>query len=214
MLQRVTLPLALAGILSGATVIDRIAVVVSKHAIKLSDLQRDVRLTEFMNHEPLNLSPDAMRKSADRLIDQMIIRDEIARGGYRRPSDSDADHLLNQLRQDRFGGSDFRLNAELARYGLREDQLREQLLWQITVLRFIDQRFRPAVQVTDDEVRTYYNQHLAELKRDYPQNSSLEALQPKIRDSLEGERINQDFVAWLNEAPQRDHIEYRQGVFQ
>jgi hypothetical protein len=214
MLQRVTLPLVFASILSGATVIDRIAVVVSKHAIKLSDLQRDIRLTEFMNHEPLNLSPDAMRQSADRLIDQMVIRNEIGRGGYRRPSDSDADHLLNQLRQDRFGGSDSRLNTELARYGLREDQLWEQLLWQLTVLRFIDERFRSAVQVTDDEVRTYYNQHLAELKREYTQNSSFEVLQSKIRASLEGERINQDFVAWLDEARQRDHIEYRQGAFQ
>ena len=212
--QRVTLTLALAGLLSGATVIDRIAVVVSKHAIKLSDLQSDVRLTEFMNHEPLNLSPDAMRKSADRLIDQMVIRDEIARGGYRRPSDSDADHLLNQLRQDRFGGSDSRLNTELARYSLNEGQLREQLLWQLTVLRFIDQRFRPGVQVTDDEVHAYYNQHLQELKREYTHNSSFEVLQSKIRASIEGERINQIFVAWLDEARQREHIEYRQGAFQ
>jgi hypothetical protein len=212
--QRVTLTLALACILSGATVIDRIAVVVSKHAIKLSDLQGDVRLTEFMNHEPLNLSPDAMRKSADRLIDQMVIRDEIARGGYRRPSDSDADHLLNQLRQDRFGGSDSRLNTELARYSLNEGQLREQLLWQLTVLRFIDQRFRPGVQVTDDEVHAYYNQHLQELKREYTHNSSFEVLQSKIRASIEGEHINQIFVAWLDEARQREHIEYRQGAFQ
>jgi hypothetical protein len=214
MLQRVTLPLALAGILSGATVIDRIAVVVSKHAIKLTDLQRDIRLTEFMNHEPPNLSSDAMRKSADRLIDQMIIRDEIDRGGYRRPSDSDADHLLNQLRQGRFGGSDSRLNTELARYGLREEQLREQLLWQLTALSFINQQFRPAVQVTADEVRAYYNQHLAELAQDDPQNSSFEALQPKIQALLEGERINQNFIAWLDEARHRDHIDYRQGAFQ
>jgi peptidyl-prolyl cis-trans isomerase SurA len=214
MLQRVTLTLASAGLLFGATVIDRIAVVVSKHAIKLSDVQGDVRLTEFMNHQPLNLSPDAMRKSADRLIDQMVIRDEIGRGGYRRPGDSDADHLLNQLRQDRFGGSDSRLNTELARYGLNEGRLREQLLWQLTVLRFIDQRFRPGVQVTDDEVHAYYNQHLQELKREYTHNSSFEALQSKIRASMEGERINQNFVAWLDEARQREHIEYRQGAFQ
>jgi hypothetical protein len=214
MLQRVTLQFVLAGILSSATVIDRIAVVVSKHAIKLSDLQRDLRLTAFMKHEPLDLSPDAMRKSAERLIDQMVIRDEIARGGYRRPSDSDADHLLNQLRQDHFGGADSRLNAELARYGLKADQLREQLLWQLTVVRFIDQMFQPGVQVTDDEIRTDYNQHLPELKREYPQNSSFETLQPKIRASREGERINQNFVAWLDQARQRDHIAYRQGAFQ
>ena len=214
MLRPATLLLALIGLMPGATVIDRIAVIVSKHVIKLSDIQRDLRLTEFVNHQPLNLNPDAMRESADRLIDQTIIRDEIGRGGYRRARDSDAEYLLNQLKQDRFAGSDSRLQTELTRYGLTKDQLREQFLWQLTVLRFIDQRFRPGIQVTNDEVRTYYNQHLPDLKREYPQNSSMDALQPKIRASLEGERINQSFVAWLDQARQRNHIEYRQGAFQ
>ena len=32
------------------------------------------------------------------------------------------------------------LRAALAKYGLTEELLREQLVWQLTVLRFIDQR--------------------------------------------------------------------------
>ncbi len=214
MLRRAILLLTFTGTLPSAVVIDRVAVIVGKHVIKSSDIHRDLRLTQFMNREQVSLNTDAMHKAAERLIDQTIIRDEIARGGYRRPSDSDVDDLVNQLRQDRFGGADARLREELSRYGLSESQLREQLLWQLTVLRFIDQRFRAGVLVADEDLRTYYDQHLADLKRDFPQENSLEALEPKIRTSLEGERINQNFVGWLEETRKGNRIEYREGAFQ
>jgi|HubBroStandDraft_1064217.scaffolds.fasta_scaffold09436_3 peptidyl-prolyl cis-trans isomerase SurA len=209
-----TLLLGIAGALPGAVVIDRIAVVVNKHAIKSSDIQRDLRLTEFINGEPVNLGAAEMRKSAERLIDQTLIRDEIARGGYQRPSDADAESLTAHLVRDRFGASDARLREALARYGLREDELRAQFLLQLTVLRFIDQRFRPGVQVTDEDVRTYYEQHLAELKRKYPASNSLDALRTQIRASLEGERINEAFAAWIGDARKQAHIEYREGAFE
>jgi hypothetical protein len=92
--------------------------------------------------------------------------------------------------------------------------LRARLLWQLEVLRFIDQRFRPGVLLTSEEVRTYYAQHRTDLSREYPQANSFEALEPKIRESLEGERINQTFVQWLDQARKRIRIEYRQGAFQ
>ncbi len=93
----VTLLFALTSALPGAVVIDRIAVIVGKHAIKLSDITRDLRLMQFINQEPVKLSAEEMRKAAGRLVDQTLIRDEIARGGYRRPGDADADSLLKHL---------------------------------------------------------------------------------------------------------------------
>lgn len=216
MLIRATLLLViLSGALLPATVvIDRMAVVVGKRVIKSSDIDRELRLTEFLNRDNLNLSADVKRKAAERLIDQEIIRNEIENGAYRRPAQADADALLRQLAQDRFGGSDQRLREALLRYGVEEDQLRAHLLWQLTVLRFIDERFRPGVLITDDETRRYYEQHLADLRREYRQNSSFQALEPKIRASLEGERINQSFAEWIEQARKRTHIEYRQGAFQ
>ena len=214
MIWQTTLLLAFASGLYSSTVVDRIAVTVGKHAIKSSDIDRDLRVTEFLNREQQNLGSDAKRKSAERLIDQVIIGDEIANGGYARPTDADAEALLKQLRQDRFAGSDARQREALSLYGLTEDQLRAQLLWQLEVLRFIDQRFRPGVLVTDEEVRTYYGQHRADLGREYPQANSFEALEPKIRASLEGERINQNFVESIEEARKRAHVRYLQGAFE
>jgi hypothetical protein len=214
MMLRTILLLGLAGALESAVVVDRMAVIVDKHVIKSSDIYRDLGATEFLNREQPNFSADARHKSADRLIEQAIIRDEISRGGYRWAASADADALLNKIGQDRFGGSSVRLRAELSRYGLSEDELRAQLLWQLTVLRFIDQRFRNGVLITDEEVRTYYDQHLADLKREYPQDSSYKALEPKIRASLEGERINQNFVESIDAARKRAHVRYLQGAFE
>src|SRR5579872_5584543 len=200
--------------LAGATVIDRIAVIVDKHIVKTSDIDRDLRTTEFLNHQPLDLSPDARRKSAERLIDQSVIREAIEKGAYTSAAPSDVDAMLKQLVDSRFGGMEggmdggmARFREELTRYGLTEDKLRLELQWQLDVLKFIDQRFRPGVMVSDDEVRSYYNQHLAELQRQFPQAKTYEAMEPRIRASLEGERLNQNFDQWLAEARKRDHIE-------
>jgi hypothetical protein len=214
MLLRTILLLCLASVLESATVVDRMAVIVNKHVIKSSDIYRDLAAAEFLNRQQPDFSAEARHKAADRLIEQSIIRDEIASGGYRWASSADAEALLDKIRQDRFGGSSAQLKAELSRYGLTEEELRAQLLWQLTVLRFIDQRFRNGVLITDEDIRAYYDQHLPDLKRQYPQDSSYKAVEPKIRASLEGERINQNFVQSMDQARKRVHVRYLQGAFE
>jgi hypothetical protein len=194
----------------GTVVLDRTAVVVGKRVIKSSDIDRDLRLTAFLNHAPLVVNAATKKEAADRLIDQQVIRQEIATGEYPRATDSEATALLNQIRTDRFGSSDVRMRTELNRYGLTEAQLQSQLLWQLTVLQFINERFLPGVLVSDDDVRKYYDQHMAELKRQYPGDSTFATLEPKIRESLEGEQTNKQFTAWLEEARSRVWIEFHE----
>ena len=195
-------------------IVDRMVVIVGKHVIKTSDIERDLRLTEFLNREPLKVNSDEKRRSAERLIDQEIIRQELLAAGFRRPDDTSASDLDVQLRQERFQGSQQRLRDALAGYGLTAEQLHDQLVWQLTVLTFIEQRFRAATLLTNEDLRSYYDQHLAELRRQYPQDNSFETLEPKIRASLEGERVNQNFTQWLEQSRKRYHIEYKQEAFQ
>lgn len=206
--------LVLAAGAQGAVVIDRIAVIVGKHVIKLSDVERDLRLTAFLNRAALDLSPKLKRQAAERLVDQQIIRGELAAGGYERATDAQADVLLAEIRRDRFADSAEKMRAALARYGLTTEELQAQLLWQLTVLQFIQQRFQPEVSVSDEDIRAYYDQHVADLRREHPRNSSFETLQPDIRRILEGEAINKDFEDWIAGARQRTQIVYREGAFQ
>lgn len=206
--------LLLCSVPAQSIVIDRIAVIVNKQVIKSSDIDRDLRVTDFLNHTPLDLSADAKRKAADRLIDQLMIRNEMAEEQYAAASTAEVDAMIRQIVRERFGGSDSRMRQELGRFGLTEDQLRMELEWQADVLKFIDARFRPGVLVTDEEVQDYYRQHAADLKREFPQAQTYQQLEPKIRASLEGDRLNQNFEQWLSSQRKREHIVYREGAFQ
>ncbi len=199
---------------AGAVVLDRIAVIVGKHAIKASDIDRDLRITEFLNRTPLDLSAKPRHQSAERLVDQSIIRDEIANGDYDRATDGDVETMLTQLRRDRDAGSDLRLQQDLAKYGLTEDQLKDAMLWQLTVLKFIDERFKPAVLVQEQNVKAYFDAHQADLKKQYPQDNSLTTLAPKIEDLLQGQQVDQQFDAWLDEQRKEQRVDYHQEAFQ
>jgi hypothetical protein len=199
--------------MNGAVVLDRIAVIAGTHAIKTSDIDLDVRLTQFINREPLSISPAKRREAAERLITQDIIREEIIMGGYQRPPETQGAELEGQLRRDVYGNSAERLRDALQRYGLTQAELRKRLLWQITVLQFIDQRFRAGVVVTDDDVRNYYNEHAAELRSRHPKDSSLESLSPKIKEVIESERINQNFGDWLDQARRGYRVEFKEAAF-
>lgn len=205
--------LGLSMILSGAVVLDRIAVIAAGHVIKLSDIDRDIRLTDFLNRAPLEFNSISRRSAAERLITQQIIRDEIVSGGYRRAPESQAVQLESDLRRDRFSGSEDHLRQALQRYGLTEDELQKQLLWQITVLQFIDQRFRGGVVVTNEDARDFYDEHYAELQKQYPKDNSLEALEPKILAMLEAQAVDRAFNEWLDEARKNEKVEFKNEAF-
>ena len=67
--------------------------------------------------------------------------------------------------------------------------------------------------MTDEDAAAYYREHQAELQKAYPRDNGLEALGPKIRETLTGERINQAFEEWLAETRKSVRIDYRQQAF-
>ncbi len=75
--------LAFATVLSGAVVLDRVAVVVGNRAVKTSDIERDLRASELLNSQPLDVSTEARKKAAQRLVEQELIRQEIDNGSLR-----------------------------------------------------------------------------------------------------------------------------------
>lgn len=194
---RITCMLFAIALVLPAVIIDRIAIVVRNSIIKDSDIDRDIRVTDFLNGRPLNFSASARKEAADRLIAQALIRREIRLGDYPMATLQDADEQLDSLESERFK-TQAALDRALERYGLTELDLRTQFQWQLTVLRFIDLRFKPAVMVTDQEADAYYREHEAELRHDHPKQS-LDELKSDARDVIVGERVNKLFFDWLNQ---------------
>lgn len=204
---RFSVLLVLTSLAAFAVIIDQIAIVVNGQIIKESDIIREVRVTDFLNHDPLNLSLAAQKKAADRLIDQAFIRHEISLGDYPVATFKDADVELSRLERERYK-TPAALQQSLRGYGLTVPDLRYTFRWQLSVLRFVDVRFKPAVVVTDNEIEQYYNSHLAALRRAHPSGYSLEDLRSVIHDNLVNEKVNQRFFAWLDDQRKDAKIQF------
>lgn len=201
--------MTLCGLMS-ATIIDQIAVIARDTVIKDSDIERDIRVVDFLNQEKLTFDAAARKAAANRLIDQAVIRREIDVGEYRTATDADAERLLEKNQKEQYH-SPAVFNAALQKYGLTRDQLKQYLRWQLTVLRFIEERFRPAVIITDEEVAQYYREHASEFRNaSTGQTRTLEESQDDIRNRLIEERVNKQFDSWLNARRRSANVEYKE----
>ena len=125
MFREALLVLSLVSLTSGAVVVDRVAIIVGRRVVKSSDIDRDLRCSQFMNGEPLNVSPAAKQEVAERLITQELIRQEIMNGDWSKPSDAAIQAFVAKIQKDRFGGSESAMTSALASYGLTSEQFRK-----------------------------------------------------------------------------------------
>lgn len=201
----------------GAVIIDRIAVVVGNQVITESEMDQEIRLTAFLNNEPVKITPETKRQAADRLIEQKLVSRELVWSRYNVPSEAQVKPMLESLIKDRFHGSEAELRSALEKYGITEQDLKDYLLWRVTLLRFIDFRFRPGILVTDQEIQEYYNDTILPLeKAAHPgrQVPTLEDMRGRIEQVLTERRIDQQLDDWLKRARERAAIEFREGAFQ
>src|SRR5215469_15175226 len=132
-----------------ATVIDRVALVVGKAVFTQSEVDDEARLSELEAGKPLDLSATQRRQAAERLVDQELLREEMLATQFQAPA-SNSDDLLRSFRQRHFP-SVAQYGAALTRYGVTEDALKERLVWEVSLIRFTDQRFKTFAEPTDGQ---------------------------------------------------------------
>ena len=194
--------LFVAQVLAKEELIDRIAVICDSTVIKDSDIDRNVRVTEFLNAAPLVLNQAERKRAVAQLLDQALLREEIRTGGYAVATTQDANSQLATLVTEKVA-----FGVRLAKYGIDENDLREHIRWQLTVLSFIDSRFKPAAVIEDAALNTYYSEQKTALKRRYP-NDSDEELHAQVRDILVGEEVNRLLFSWLDERRKESKVTF------
>jgi hypothetical protein len=200
--------------LASAEIIDRIAVSVASSVITTSEVDRAIRVTAFQNRVDLDFRPANQRETAERLVDQKLIRREMELSRYPQPAPSEASPLLAQVRS-RYQ-SDAEFQKGLKDYGVTEQELRDALVWELTLLRFIEVRFRPAIQVSNQELENYFEKVVkpAAQAAQSGQEVSLDDYRSRIEEKLAGERADQELDRWLKEARKRADIEVHLEAFQ
>ena len=212
-LKRAPLILLLAAALLPAEIIDQIAATVDNQVITTSEVDEALRVAAFLNGETPDLGPAARRKMADRLIEQILVLREMGLTRYPEPAASEIADTLKQVK-DRFAG-DAAFQQELSTYRLTAQKLERALRRQITLIRFIDLRFRPEVQVQDSDVMQYYETvFLPELrKKGIKPEPAFDDVSDQCEEELTARLVDKRVDAWLVEARSRARIEYAEEAF-
>jgi hypothetical protein len=195
-----TLTLALTG-----TIIDRLAIAVGNQAITDGEITREIRLSSLLNGDAPDYSLDSRRKAADRLIEQALVRREMAFSSYPSIPNEQIEQAMQAAEKAR-GGPDA-LDGALTQYKLTRQDLRGYLTWEAELLKFIDLRFRPAVQVANADIEEYYRNNVVAASpagKAPPLNDVRDAIAKK----LTGERVDRQLDEWLTRSRARAVIRY------
>ncbi len=198
-----------------AEIVDRIAVSVGNTVITTSDLDRQIRVTAFLNGTRPAFDAVSKRNMADRMVEQVLIRKELETSRYPVPTLEEIEPDYEAFRSQHYPDAEAFAQA-LRAAGIAEQDLKEELVWQQAFTQFLDVRFRPGVQVTDADIQQYFNDVVAPLARQaHPgQPVNLADYRHDIEVKLSGDRANQEMDRWLADARRRTQIIFHEEVFQ
>jgi peptidyl-prolyl cis-trans isomerase SurA len=190
-----------------AVIVDRIAATVGIKVITNSEIDLRIRLTAFHNGEKPELNLAARRLAAERLIDQKLVELEMDVGHYPRLPADRGQALLDDYVTSNYKGDREAFGRALAVYQLAAQDVEDDLMKQTDLLTFLNLRFRPGVQVTDDDVRKYFNEKvLPSLAK--AQQTSLNEMHTQIEQQLTDERADRELDLWLQDQRKRTKIDY------
>jgi hypothetical protein len=195
---------------ASAEIIDRVAVSIENTVITESELLRQIRLTAFLNDAKPDFSSEKKRETADRLIEQTVVRREIATTRYATDVDKVSGQLYGNLRERYKTDDEYR--RALAAYGISDEDVREAFRWQSTLLEFIDARFRPGIQIPEAEIREHYENEVRP-KATANQPLKYEDVREDIERILVEQRVDNALDRWLGQARTQIRIRFKEEVF-
>ena len=160
--------------------IERVLAVVDGHPLLLSDVSDLERVRGLGQDAALEAAIDErlMFQEASRLAQTEVLKDEEERA-------------LAELVE----------RKPILREQVSEAGLRRLLRRQITILKYVEFRFRPQLRVSDEEVRAAY-------EADPQAGASWEAEKEKIRERLERRALDERIEAWVRELRSRAEVRY------
>jgi peptidyl-prolyl cis-trans isomerase SurA len=195
-------------------VLDRAVAVVNKHVILESDLQDEIRLSALEPNRDGGdeLTPQvALEQLIRRTLIEQQIRQEDAQAAQ--PTQEEVNARLEELRKllpacvrDNCV-TDAGWKAFLASHGLTAERVEAYLRYRLEILSFIERRFRQGIQISQQEIETYYHDTLLPQYKPGATVPSLEQVAPRIQEILLQQHVNALFSNWLENLRQEGDVE-------
>jgi peptidyl-prolyl cis-trans isomerase SurA len=181
-------------------VIDRIVARVNGRIILQSELDEALSYEALLNGQSLSqVTADGRRAVLDRLIDQELLHEQLKSSELKRATEAEAAGQVSAARKlYPEAATDEGWQALLAKYGIREKDLVSHVQQQIDLIRLVDARLRPAVEIDSKTVEAYYREKFVpQLKQSGASEVPLADVSAKIKELLTQEKVSELLVSWL-----------------
>jgi peptidyl-prolyl cis-trans isomerase SurA len=186
---------------AGAEVIDRIVATVNGSVILQSDLDEAACYDALLNNRALaDFSDEDRRAILDRLVDQQLLRGQLKSADFPHATESEVTARIAEARKQYPQAlTDDAWRALLARYHITEKDFFAHVQQQIDLMRLVDARLRPAVQIDAKSIEAYYrDQFVPKLKQSGASEVPLAEVSGKIRELLTQQKVSEMLVSWLH----------------
>jgi hypothetical protein len=192
-----------------AEVVDRMVAVVNKQVILQSELEQTVHVEFLLQGKPLNKLTSAEQQSVlEQLIDRDLLEQQIMHPATLDPSAEELATRMREVRAQLGAADNDRWKALLAAYGVTEQDVEEQIISQIRILKFVDRRFRALAQIDRTAVNAYYQEKLLpQLRKQGASLPPLNEVAPKIEKILAEQRMDELMSSWLQTLRSQSHIQ-------
>ena len=199
--------MALALSSEGGQVIDRVVTNVNGHVVLQSDWEQEVAFEAFANARDPDSFTSAERNAAlNRLIDRELLREQL-RPSQPAPLEQVAARVAEVRKLHPDCTTDDGWRAKLQRYGLTQSALEKRFAEQIQLMRLVEDRLRPSIQIDQQAVETYYHDQLVpDMKRAGSVAAPLTEVFGRIKDLLAERKMNELLSGWLASLRSGSHI--------
>ncbi len=195
-------------------VLDSVVAVVNNHPILFSDLEDEIRLS-VLDAARGGQGKLTEQRALEELISRTLIEQQIRQEDLQavEPSQTEVNARLEEIRKQlpacvrQNCTSDAGWNTFLASHGLTPQRAEAYVRYRLEILRFIEQRFRQGIQISQQQIEDYYHKTLLP---QYPAGEAvppLDKVAPRIQEILLQQQVNVLFDTWLNNLRQQGDVE-------
>lgn len=189
---------------ASATTVDRIAAVIDRQVLTVSEISQMVAIRFFPRLAP---SEDEQRRDVlDALIAQALRYRDVERFGAQDiPKDTIEARLIEM--QKRFA-SPAEFEAAVAKAELTMDEVRALVKRQLQVEAYIQERFAPLVFVSTDDIEAYYRDEWTRQRRERGLAvPPLAEVREEVRQAVRSSRLQQEIEKWTAQLRARANVD-------
>jgi peptidyl-prolyl cis-trans isomerase SurA len=190
-------------------VIDRIVATVNGRIILQSDWDEAMCYEALAGNRKLaDFSEEERRAVLDRLIDQELLREQMRTAEPGQVSDAEVAARGSEIRKlYPEAVTDDGWKSLLSRYHLTTKDFLAHVRRQIELMRLVDARLRPKVEIDSKSVEAYYrDQFVPQLKQSGASQVPLAEVSGKIRELLTEQKVGELLVSWLQTLRSEGHV--------